>query len=53
MKPEENIHTNRISELLKAYKMIASKEKLEKERKKYTRVKKRQFNTCSLVVRIM
>ena len=47
MKPEENIHTNRISELLKAYKMIASKEKLEKERKKYTRVKKRQFNIAS------
>jgi hypothetical protein len=44
MKPEESIYTNRINELLKAYKMIASKEKLDKERKKYTRVKKRQFN---------
>ncbi len=44
MKPEENIHTSRINEILKAYKTIAAKEKLEKERKKYSRAKKRQFN---------
>ena len=45
MKLEENIHTNRINELLKAYKIVASREKLEKERKKYPAIKRRQFNS--------
>ncbi len=41
---EENIHACRINELIKAYKTVASREKLEKERKKYPTIKRRQFN---------
>lgn len=40
----ENPNAKRIKELLEAYKVIAAREKLEKDRKKYTNPKRRTFH---------
>ena len=48
IKQEENAaHASRIAELIAAYKQVASREKLERERKKYTMVKKRPFGAAA------
>jgi dynactin 4 len=47
----DNEHAKRITELLDAYKVLAAREKLEKERKKYTiGGKRRIFHTSSAVL---
>ena len=45
--PKENPHFTRVSELLQAYKIIATREKSEKDRKKYPISKRRPFNFSS------
>lgn len=40
----ENAHAKRVSELLEAYKVVAAREKVEKERKKYSTPKRRSFH---------
>jgi dynactin 4 len=45
-----NEHIKRVTELLDAYKVVAAREKLEKERKKYTIGKRRIFHTSSAVL---
>ena len=42
--PKENPHSARVTELLQAYKIIAGKEKSEKDRKKYPMSKRRAFH---------
>lgn len=44
MKSKENPHELRINELLNAYKVVATREKLEKEKKKYPLSKRRTFH---------
>jgi len=46
-KMPENPHSERIAELLKGYKAIASREKHEKDRKKYPLSKRRPFQVLS------
>ena len=46
-KPQENPNAARIKELLDAYKTIASREKVEKDRKKYATPKRRTFHLNS------
>lgn len=43
----ENPHTERIKELLGAYKVVSAREKAEKDRKKYTTPKRRTFHTTT------
>lgn len=46
-KMPENAHSERIAELIKGYKAIASREKHEKDRKKYPLSKRRPFQVLS------
>lgn len=46
-KQPENTNVKRIKELLEAYKVVAAREKVEKDRKKYTTTKRRQFHLGS------
>lgn len=46
-KQPENMNIKRIKELLEAYKVVAAREKVEKDRKKYTTTKRRQFHLSS------
>jgi len=50
-KLQENPHAKRVSELLEAYKIVAAREKSDKERKKYATPKRRSFHptTASLI----
>lgn len=43
----DNPNAKRVKELLEAYKVVAAKEKVEKDRKKYTTSKRRQFHFTS------
>ena len=43
-KVPENVYAKRIGELLEAYKVVAAREKVEKERKKYATPKRRSFH---------
>ena len=44
----ENPNTKRIKELLEAYKVVASREKIENDRKKYPIPKKRTFHLTAM-----